>query len=212
MIKQFQFNHIQVNTYVIYDSTQQCVVVDPGMESDSEKEELTDFIEKNGLTPKHILLTHSHIDHIAGVEGLCSRYNLPVTLHPDATGILHQAGIYASVMGFSTGDMKNLPTQNIDDGQIIKFGETEIEALAVPGHAAGSMAYCLHEERAVFTGDAIFCQSIGRTDLPTGNYDQLIESLKTKILTLPDDYLLLPGHGPETTVGDEKKSNPFLNF
>ena len=211
MIKQFQFNHIQVNTYVIYDDTKQCAIVDPGMETTAENDELINFLEKNELSPKYILLTHSHIDHVAGLEILCQKYNLPATLHNDALKILHQAEIYASVMNFEIASLKNLPTQSIEDKEVIKVGDIEIEALAVPGHAAGSMAYCLHEEQVVFTGDALFCQSIGRTDLPTGNYDQLIENLKTKILTLPNDYLILPGHGPESTIGDEKKYNPFLN-
>lgn len=212
MIKRFQFNHIQVNTYVVYDGTKQCAVIDPGMETPAEREEILGFIEENGLIPKYILLTHSHIDHIAGLEALCGKYNMPASLHPDAVGILHQAGAYASVMGFDMDNLDNLPMRFIEDRDVLRFGETEIEALAVPGHAAGSMAYCMHDERVVFTGDAIFCQSIGRTDLPSGDYDQLICNLKTKILTLPNDYLLLPGHGPETTVGDEKKNNPFLNF
>lgn len=210
-IKCFVFNHIEVNTYLVYDETLSCVVIDPGMETAEENEVFTSFITHNNLKIKAILLTHTHIDHISGLRCLYDLYKAPVYLHEDAKKILHQAEIYASVMGFETGNLEDIPVTTIDHGGTITFGQSQIEALFVPGHAAGSLCFCLHSDKAVFSGDALFNRSIGRTDLPTGNFQQLLDNLRTKVLSLPDDYTVFPGHGPETTIGYEKEHNPFFN-
>ncbi len=210
-IKCFVFNHIEVNTYLVYDETLSCVVIDPGMETAEENEVFTSFITHNNLKIKAVLLTHTHIDHISGLRCLYDLYKAPVYLHEDAKKILHQAEIYASVMGFETGNLEDIPVTTIDHGGIITFGQSQIEALFVPGHAAGSLCFCLHSDKAVFSGDALFNRSIGRTDLPTGNFQQLLDNLRTKVLSLPDDYTVFPGHGPETTIGYEKEHNPFFN-
>lgn len=210
-IKCFVFNHIEVNTYLVYDETLSCVVIDPGMETAEENEVFTSFITHNNLKIKAVLLTHTHIDHISGLRCLYDLYKAPVYLHEDAKKILHQAEIYASVMGFETGNLEDIPVTTIDHGGTITFGQSQIEALFVPGHAAGSLCFCLHSDKAVFSGDALFNRSIGRTDLPTGNFQQLLDNLRTKVLSLPDDYTVFPGHGPETTIGYEKEHNPFFN-
>ena len=210
-IKCFVFNHIEVNTYLVYDETLSCVVIDPGMETAEENEVFTSFVTRNNLKIKAVLLTHTHIDHISGLRCLYDLYKAPVYLHEDAKKILHQAEIYASVMGFETGNLEDIPVTTIDHGGIITFGQSQIEALFVPGHAAGSLCFCLHSDKAVFSGDALFNRSIGRTDLPTGNFQQLLDNLRTKVLSLPDDYTVFPGHGPETTIGYEKEHNPFFN-
>ena len=210
-IKCFVFNHIEVNTYLVYDETLSCVVIDPGMETAEENEVFTSFINRNNLKIKAVLLTHTHIDHISGLRCLYDLYKAPVYLHEDAKKILHQAEIYASVMGFETGNLEDIPVTTIDHGGIITFGQSQIEALFVPGHAAGSLCFCLHSDKAVFSGDALFNRSIGRTDLPSGNFQQLLDNLRTKVLSLPDDYTVFPGHGPETTIGYEKEHNPFFN-
>ncbi|MBR4197221.1 MAG: MBL fold metallo-hydrolase [Bacteroidales bacterium] len=210
-IKCFVFNHIEVNTYLVYDETLSCVVIDPGMETAEENEVFTSFINRNNLKIKAVLLTHTHIDHISGLRCLYDLYKTPVYLHEDAKKILHQAEIYASVMGFETGNLEDIPVTTIDHGGIITFGQSQIEALFVPGHAAGSLCFCLHSDKAVFSGDALFNRSIGRTDLPSGNFQQLLDNLRTKVLSLPDDYTVFPGHGPETTIGYEKEHNPFFN-
>ena len=210
-IKCFVFNHIEVNTYLVYDETLSCVVIDPGMETAEENEVFTSFVTRNNLKIKAILLTHTHIDHISGLRCLYDLYKAPVYLHEDAKKILHQAEIYASVMGFETGNLEDIPVTTIDHGGIITFGQSQIEALFVPGHAAGSLCFCLHSDKAVFSGDALFNRSIGRTDLPSGNFQQLLDNLRTKVLSLPDDYTVFPGHGPETTIGYEKEHNPFFN-
>ena len=210
-IKCFVFNHIEVNTYLVYDETLSCVVIDPGMETAEENEVFTSFINRNNLKIKAVLLTHTHIDHISGLRCLYDLYKTPVYLHEDAKKILHQAEIYASVMGFETGNLEDIPVTTIDHGGIITFGQSQIEALFVPGHAAGSLCFCLHSDKAVFSGDALFNRSTGRTDLPSGNFQQLLDNLRTKVLSLPDDYTVFPGHGPETTIGYEKEHNPFFN-
>lgn len=209
-IKEFVFNHFEENTYIVWDDSKQCIIIDPGMNSAAENSKLAEFVSDNGLTVGKVLLTHAHIDHIAGLRFVCDTYNLPITAHADSMSFLKQAESYGSMMGFGTQNMDDLAFEAIDDNAVIAIGTTEIKALYVPGHAAGSMAYVLKDPNVVFTGDALFRQSIGRTDLPTGDYDMLMKMLNTKILTLDDDCEVLPGHGPNTTIGDEKNMNPFL--
>lgn len=211
MIKRFIFNHFGVNCYLIVDeATKQCAIVDPAAEATYEEAQLTQYIEEHGLTPALILLTHAHIDHIAGLRQICNHYHLPVTMHPDGGKLLRQAEAYASIMGFEVENMDGLEVREIQDNDILTLGETKIECRHVPGHCLGSMCYVLHGEEAVITGDALFQGSIGRTDLPGGNYLLLMEKIKSRLLTLPDDYVVLPGHGDTSTIGDERRFNGFL--
>lgn len=209
-VERFVFNHYQENTFLVYDDSGACVVIDPGMSDEAENNYLDDFVTSNNLKVNKILLTHTHVDHIAGLEWACSKYGAPVLLHHDAEDILRSSAIYASVMGFEIGDVDHVPLSFVADGETIPFGNSQLEARLVPGHAAGSLVFCLHSDKAVFTGDALFCRSIGRTDLPTGDYETLIQRLRSQVLTLPTEYTVYPGHGPKTTVGDEKLYNPFL--
>lgn len=209
-IKQFVFNHFDENTYIVWDDSRECAIIDPGMNSDAENKKLSGFIADNQLVPKKVLLTHAHIDHVAGLRYVCETYCLPVTMHTDGQAFLRQAEAYGSAMGFGTKNMNDLTVDSINDNDTIEFGNSLLKALYVPGHAAGSMAFVADEPKVVFTGDVLFCQSIGRTDLPTGDYDVLMQMLRTKILTLPHTCEVLPGHGPNTTIGDEINLNPFL--
>ena len=233
MIKQFTFNHFEVNCYVISDEqTKQCVIVDPACEASFEDAQLSQYIEQEGLTVTHILLTHAHVDHIAGLRQCCEHYKLPVTMHAEGRHLLRQAAVYGDMMGFAVDDMSDLEVVEINDNDIIiiENGKLKIENSAgasnnsqfsilnsqfiecryVPGHCPGSMCFVLHGEKSVLTGDALFHFSIGRTDLPGGDYPTLIEKLKTRILTLPDDYRVLPGHGIPSQIGKERKYNSFL--
>ena len=234
MIKQFTFNHFEVNCYLIVDeSSRQCAIVDPAAEASFEDIQLTQYIEQEGLQVTHILLTHAHVDHIAGLRQCCEHFRLPVTMHPEGRHLLKQAEAYGSLMGFAVDNMSDLETVEINDGDIIEVGgrksevgginnqaqsphtsylipHTSIECRYVPGHCPGSMCFVLAQEKSVITGDALFHFSIGRTDLPGGDYPTLIEKLKTRILTLPDDYRVLPGHGIASQIGKEKKYNSFL--
>lgn len=232
MIKQFTFNHFEVNTYVIFDgATKQCAIVDPACEASFEDSQLMQFVEVEGLTPVMVLLTHAHVDHIAGLRQACERYGLPVTMHAEGRHLLKQAEVYGSLMGFAVDNMDDLDVVEINDGdclnvsmpdclsagatntQTIKQSSNQaitIECRYVPGHCPGSMCYVVSADKAVITGDALFHFSIGRTDLPGGDYPTLIEKLKTRVLTLPDDYRVLPGHGIPSQIGKEKKYNSFL--
>ena len=214
MIKQFTFNHFEVNTYVVVDEqTKQCAIVDPACEASFEDSQLFVFVEtfhETSLQVTHILLTHAHVDHIAGLRQVCEHYKLPVTMHAEGRHLLRQAEAYGSVMGFAVDNMGDLEVAEIADGEIIHVGSIDIECRYVPGHCPGSMCYVVPTDKAVITGDALFHFSIGRTDLPGGDYPTLIEKLKSRVLTLPDDYRVLPGHGIASQIGKEKKYNSFL--
>lgn len=211
MIKQFTFNHYEVNCYLVVDeATRQCAIVDPASEASFEDAQLAQYIEQERLQVTYILLTHAHVDHIAGLRQVCGHYNLPVSMHADGRKLLRQAEAYGAIMGFSVDDMGDLEVNELSDGQVIKVGESEVECRYVPGHCPGSLCFVVASEKVVVTGDALFHYSIGRTDLPGGDYPTLIHKLKTRILTLPDDYLVLPGHGIASQIGKEKKYNSFL--
>lgn len=211
MIKAFTFNHFEVNSYLIVDeATKQCAIVDPACEASFEDAQLMQYIEDERLQPVMILLTHGHVDHIAGLRQCCGQWKLPVTMHADSRTLLRQAEAYGSIMGFAVDNMSDLDVVEINDDDLLKIGNTEVECRYVPGHCPGSMCFVVHAEKAVITGDALFHYSIGRTDLPGGDYPTLIEKLKTRILTLPDDYRVLPGHGIPSLIGKEKKYNSFL--
>ena len=211
MIKQFTFNHFEVNCYLIVDTaTRLCAIVDPAPEASFEDAQLAQYIEQEGLTVTHILLTHAHVDHIAGLRQCCEHYHLPVSMHPEGRMLLRQAEAYGSVMGFAVDNMGDLEVVELDDGDTLKVGDIEVECRYVPGHCPGSLCFVVPSEKAVLTGDALFHYSIGRTDLPGGDYPTLIDYLKRRILTLPDDYRVLPGHGIESQIGKERKYNSFL--
>ena len=211
MIKQFTFNHFEVNCYLVIDeASRQCAIVDPACEASFEDAQLTQYIEQEGLKVTRILLTHAHVDHIAGLRQCCEHYRLPVTMHAEGRKLLKQAEAYGSIMGFAVDNMGDLEVQTVEDGDILHIGSLEVECRYVPGHCPGSMCFVLPSEKAVLTGDALFHFSIGRTDLPGGDYPTLIDYLKRRILTLPDDYRVLPGHGIASQIGKEKKYNSFL--
>ena len=211
MIKHFTFNHFGVNCYLIVDEvTKQCAIVDPAMEATYEDAQLTQYLSTESLQVTHILLTHAHVDHIAGLRQACERFKLPVTMHRDGIKLLRQAEAYGSVMGFDVQSMEDLPTIHADDGTVIMVGNIEVRCLFVPGHCPGSLCFVIPSEEAVLTGDALFHGSIGRTDLPGGNYQELIDNLKKKVMPLPDGYRILPGHDAYSTIADEKRYNPFL--
>ena len=212
MIKPFTFNHFEVNCYLIIDeATKQCAIVDPACEASFEDAQLTQYIEQEQLRVTHILLTHAHVDHIAGLRQVCEHYKLPVTMHAEGRKLLKQAEAYGSIMGFAVDNMGDLDVQEIADGEMLHIGETEVECRYVPGHCEGSMCFVVPAEKTVITGDALFHYSIGRTDLPGGDYPTLIEKLKTRVLTLPEDYTVLPGHGISSQIGKEKRYNSFLS-
>lgn len=211
MIKVFAQNHFEVNCSLIYDQTKECVLVDVCSQKDYERQEIIDFINKNELKVKHILLTHPHIDHVCGALWASETFNLPLELHQDGEEILSMAEVQAQMMGFNVEGIDNLKKKYISKLDIIRFGDSELRVIETPGHCAGSLSFYNEKEDFVITGDALFQGSIGRTDLPTGDFDLLSKSIKENLFTLPENTECICGHGPNTTIGFEKENNPFLN-
>lgn len=208
-IKTFAFNPFQVNTYILSDESGDCVIIDPGMQGSQEENTVVDYINNNNLKPVMMLLTHAHIDHILGNSFTAHRFNLRLTAHKDCVPFLDNAIAYASTFGLSLESVKDIDDY-IDENEDVIFGNSRLKVLHTPGHANGSVCFYSEEDKFVITGDVLFNQSIGRTDLPTGDYDLLQKSIWEKLFTLPDETVAYPGHGPETTIGSEKVSNPFV--
>ncbi len=207
--KKFVFNPFQENTYLLYDETGQCIIVDPGCQDADECDELAGFVEENSLELVMLVNTHCHVDHILGNSFLFKKYKPKVAAHGDDLFLIDNAVDHALMFGFK---MEEPPYPGIilKDNDDITFGNSGVKVLHVPGHSPGSIALYSEPDRFVITGDLIFSGGIGRTDLPGGDYQTIIESIKEKILSLPEDVRILPGHGDYTTVGEEKRSNPFL--
>lgn len=207
----FQFQLFGINTYVVVDTTTKCcAVIDPGMFGKEEEKVMTDFIERNGLKPTHVINTHLHLDHAAGNSFVAKYYGVPVLAsrkdEPLGSRMKQQAAMFGLSENFNDVEI----TEYLKDGDIIRIGEGELEVIEVPGHSQGSIALYDRKDGFVIVGDALFKGSIGRTDLPGGDHSQLIKSIKDRLLTLPEDTVIYSGHGPSTTIGTEKVSNPFL--
>jgi glyoxylase-like metal-dependent hydrolase (beta-lactamase superfamily II) len=208
-IHRFPFNDFQVNTYVVYDDTKDCIIFDPGMYYENEKDTLTDFIASNNLKPVLLVNTHAHIDHIIANDFIAKKYQIKLAAHEESQNFLKHAKEYGRNFGIELDEVKPIDIF-IDEEKPLKFGNSELQILYTPGHADGSLCFYAKEADFVITGDVLFFQSIGRTDLPTGNYDLLQESIWEKLFTLPEKTTVYPGHGPETTIGYEKLHNPFV--
>ena len=209
-IKSFEFSPIQENTYILYNEFNDCIIIDPGCYFDAEKEELAAYILSNNLVPKMLVNTHCHLDHVFGNKFVAEKYNLMLNIHEKEKPVLAFAP--------TSGLMYNMPFDNysgdfnlINEGVTVTLGKDELKVLLVPGHSPGSLAFYSADDKFVISGDALFKNSIGRTDLPGGNHEQLIKSIKEQLLTLPEETLVYSGHGPFTKIGDEKKNNPYLN-
>ena len=203
------FNPFQENTYLLHDETKECVVVDPGCYDKREQEELKKYIADKGLKVVRLLNTHCHIDHVLGNKFVADTYGVELEIHPEDEQTLRSVPAYAPVYGFPMY-AEQLPARYLKEGENVTFGNTELEVIFTPGHAPGHVVFYHKEDKTVIGGDVLFQGSIGRTDLPGGDFDTLIQSIKSKLFTLPDDVTVYPGHGPETTIGYEKKYNPFL--
>lgn len=209
LIEQFVFNPLQVNTYVLYNGSGDCIIVDPACMEPAEQQGLTGFIEQKGLTPVMLINTHGHVDHVVGNQFIYTTYGLTPVIHKEGLPILQSAPEQGEVMGFPPVKSP-APESWLEEGQTIELGQNKLEVRYTPGHADGSICLVAHKEGFVITGDLLFAGSVGRADLPTGNMDQLIESIREKILSLPQNFTVYPGHGPATTVGEEKANNPFF--
>jgi len=208
-IKSFTFNPFSENTYVLHDESGEAVIIDPGCYDKEEFQELYNYIENNGLKPVKIINTHAHIDHVLGVAGLKRKYIIPFSLHKTDEPLLKAVKTYSSNYGFSQFDEPEIDSY-LGEGDIVTFGNSSLKVIFVPGHAPGHVAFVNDEQHFVIAGDVLFRQSIGRTDLPGGDMKTLLNSIRTQLFTLADDYAVYAGHMQPTTIGFEKKNNPFL--
>ena len=203
------FNDFQVNTYLVWDDTLECLVIDPAFYSGEEQERFISLIKEMGLKVTGQLNTHCHVDHILGVEFMSSQFDCPIRAHREELEIIKNAPLMGDMFGWKVNEIEGID-EFIEEGQRIPVGDHELSILHVPGHSPGSVALYSKEGRFVITGDALFQGSIGRTDLPGGDYDTLISSIGTKLLTLPPETVVYPGHGPASSIDFEKSQNPFL--
>lgn len=208
-VQRFVFNSFEVNTYVISGKNHECIIVDPACSNPKEESILSSYIHDYHLSPVMLVNTHYHVDHILGNAFVADKYNLKPSAHRRGQLFWETAREFGSVFGVSFKEVKK-PEIFIDEGDVLMTKDFNLRVLYTPGHADGSICLVNDVQNFVITGDVLFQGSIGRTDLPTGNYDLLKESILNKLFTLPHDCLVYPGHGPETTIGYEKLNNPFL--
>lgn len=209
-IKSFIFSPIQENTYLLYNEFNDCLIIDPGCYFPYEQDELTDYITQSKLNPVMLLNTHCHLDHVFGNKHIAEKYNLTLQLHKNEKALLDYAP--------ASGLMYDMPFDNyageyiyLKEGDIVKLGEDELEVIEAPGHSPGHICFYCAKQNFIISGDVLFNRSIGRTDLPGGNHETLLKNIREKLFVLPDDTIVYSGHGPVTTIDDEKKHNPFLN-
>lgn len=207
-IKQFVFNAFSENTYVVYDDSKECIIIDPGCYDSDEKAELKNFIKENDLRVVSLINTHCHIDHVLGNNFVKNEFGVGLTIHKLDIETLKANEVVAPIYGFQEYELSEAD-EFIDEGDEVKFGNSSFSVLFVPGHAIGHIALVNEKEKVCMGGDVLFQQSIGRTDLPGGDFDTLIASIKNKMFKLADDVTVYCGHGPSTNIGFEKQHNPF---
>lgn len=209
VVTSFSFNAFPENTYLLHDETNECVIIDPGCYDKHEQEILAATIKEHNLKVTHLLNTHCHIDHVLGNKFVADTYQVPLAIHEADLPTLRAVPAYAPNYGF-VRYQELLPSVFFKEGEVIRFGKTELQILFTPGHAPGHVVFYHEPSQNLIGGDVLFQRSIGRTDLPGGNHTTLINSIKHKLFTLPDTVTVFPGHGLSTTIGEEKKYNPFL--
>ncbi len=208
-IQHFTFNPFQENTYLLINEKKECIIIDPGCYFEEERKQLLTYIEKEGLKVTRLLNTHCHIDHIFGNRLVAKTYGVGLEIHAQDKLVLDRSS--------DVGKMYNVPFEPspeparfLEDGEKILFGDDELEVLLAPGHSPGSVCFYSAGQQFLIGGDVLFYQSIGRTDLPGGSHQTLINSIRQKLFVLPDEVRVYPGHGQSTTIGFEKRNNPFL--
>jgi glyoxylase-like metal-dependent hydrolase (beta-lactamase superfamily II) len=204
------FSPIEVNTYVISGEEGSCIIIDCGCYGPEEEKRLEEFLSSHGLTPVMLLNTHCHLDHIFGNDFVLRKYGLRSMFHP-CERYNHSSSPKHALMFGLTMEEPPEPERELTDGETITAAGLTIEVIAVPGHSPGGVAFYIRDHSALFTGDALFAGSIGRSDLPGGNHEQLLENISSRLFVLPPDTVVYPGHGPATTIGEEIRSNPFFS-
>lgn len=210
-VEKFTFNPFQENTYILFDETKECVVIDPGCYGPEEKQHLLNFIDENDLKPVKLLNTHCHIDHIQGNYIVASKYDVKLEAHPLEVEVLKFSPEWGKQYGIN-GDLSPEIEVFLNEGDKVEFGNSVLDVVFVPGHSPGHIAFISHADKFVVGGDVLFQGSFGRYDLPGGDLPTLINSIKTKLFVLPDEYTVYAGHMGETTIGAEKSTNPILQY
>lgn len=208
-IAQFTFNPFQENTFVLYDTTKEAIIIDPGCSNLDEQDELVKFIEANELTPVKLINTHCHIDHVLGNNFIASRYKLPLTSHRGEQKNLDNQPMVSQMYGIPYTPSPSI-TEFLEEGDTLTFGHTILEILYAPGHSPAHICLFNKETKQLISGDVLFYESIGRTDLPGGDHQTLIDNITMKLMKLDDEVIVYPGHGPSTTIGHERVHNPFF--
>lgn len=203
------FGPFQENTYLLYDETSECAIIDPGCSNAAERNELANVIEKLGLKPVHLVNTHCHVDHIPGNPFIHARFGLGPEINPAELEVLKSAPDYAHIFQIEMEDQP--PVRSfLNDGDKVCFGNTSLRVIFTPGHSPGSISLYNETEAYLISGDVLFYRSVGRFDLPGGEGNTLFRSITTRLMSLPDDVKVYSGHGPDTTIGSERRHNPFL--
>ena len=207
-VKSFVFNPFMENTYVLYDETREACIIDPGCYEEYEQEMLRKFISAENLKVTGLINTHGHIDHVLGNTFVAETYGVGLQIHPEDVAVLKAVEAYAPSYGFNHYQPLE-PSVMLHEGDTVRFGTTEMEVMFLPGHAPGHIGLLNRSEKMLVSGDVIFRESVGRTDLPGGDHATLLDSIREKLFMLDDDIVVYCGHGPETMIGHEKRYNPF---
>ena len=207
-IQSFVFGPFMENTYILSDETGESVIIDPGCYDRGEKDTITGYVSTNNLKVVKLLNTHCHIDHVLGNDFIKEKYQVTLASHEKEAPLLKAVKTYAPNYGFPNYSEAEID-EFIDENDTVKFGQTQLEILFVPGHSPGHIAFYNREQKFCIGGDVLFQGSIGRTDLPGGDFNTFIQSIHQKLFSLDNDVTVYCGHGPSTTIGEEKKSNPF---
>lgn len=209
-VKTFICNPFQENTYILYDETGECVIVDAGCYSQEEHDAIDSFIAGNNLKPVKLLNTHGHIDHIAGIEYLSKKYGIELYMHADDVDNINRSATMGAAWGFNI-QIPTCKVNFVEDNDTVSFGNSTLKVVALPGHTKGGVGYYNDEKKIIMVGDTLFRGSIGRTDLPGGDYETIIRSIIKKLLPLGDEVRYYSGHGESSTLGHERRYNPFVN-
>ena len=204
------FNPYEVNTYIVAASDGQCAIIDPACCSPNEQSALTGYIADKGLRPVWLINTHGHFDHVIGNAFVCNTWKVKTAAHRDDLFLMENAYHQGKIFGFSV-EQPPIPDVFLNEGDSIDFGDVSLQVFHIPGHSPGSIVLYSPVQKWVIVGDVLFNDSIGRSDLPGGDYDLLIKGIEEKLMTLPSDTMVYPGHGPDTSIGQERIHNPFLN-
>ncbi len=208
-IKSFTFSPIQENTYIVYNEQNKAIIIDPGCYFSAEQETLKNFIKDTQLEPVQLLNTHCHLDHVFGNKWVAGEFGLELFIHPLEESVLQYAPHSAQRWGLPFDNYTG-PLHHLQDGDTIKLGNDALEVILAPGHSPGSICFYCKEQAFLIGGDVLFHESIGRTDLPGGDHNTLLKSIRSRLFVLPDEVKVYAGHGEPTTIGHEKKHNPFL--